>query len=458
MNPLTAISPLDGRYQNRTAPLAPIVSEFGLMRYRVRVEVEWFLFLAGLPELVELPAVEAGAVEAARAIWRRFEVADADAIGKLEARTNHDVKAVEYFVKDAIGRIDALRPHIEFVHFGCTSEDVNNLAYGLMLGEAREAVLAPAMAALIDALEALAEPLIDAAMLSRTHGQAASPTTMGKELANFVSRLKRQRRQFLNAEILGKANGAVGNYNAHAAACPDIDWPRRGQQFVAHLGLSCNAYTTQIEPHDYMAEMFHTLVRFNRVLLDLDRDLWGYISLGYFRQPPVAGEAGSSTMPHKVNPIDFENSEGNVGLANALLSHLADKLMVSRWQRDLSDSTALRSIGTAFGHCLVAWSSAGKGLGRLEINRDRLGEDLDAAWEVLAEAVQTIMRATGHREPYEQLKRLTRGQQLDATLYRALLDQLELSDAARAKLAALTPAAYTGLAEHLARAALDGEP
>ena len=451
---LTAISPLDGRYRRHVEALASITSEFGLMRYRVRTEVEWFLFLAGMAEIAALPNIEAAQAAAAQAIWRDFDVADADSIKRIEAETNHDVKAVEYFVKAALGRIDGLAAHVEFVHFGCTSEDVNNLAYALMLVEARATVLAPAMRGLIDALRDLAAPLTDVPMLSRTHGQAASPTTVGKELANVVARLERQLRAFEEVEILAKMNGAVGNYNAHVVAFPQVDWPRRSRDFVTGLGLSFNAYTTQIEPHDYIAELGHCLMRFNQALLDFDRDMWGYISLGYFRQRKVEGETGSSTMPHKVNPIDFENSEGNLGLANAVLAHLGEKLPVSRWQRDLSDSTALRNIGTALGHCLIAYSSAGRGIAKLELDRSRLAADLDGAWEVLSEAVQTVLRSVGSAEPYERLKRLTRGRRMDERVYQNLLDELDLPAAVRRELAPLTPATYTGLAARLAEAAL----
>ncbi len=455
LEPLTAVSPLDGRYRSRVSALAPLVSEFGLMRYRVRVEVEWFRYLASLAEIAELPALEPAQAAQAEAIWRDFDIADAAAIRAREADTNHDVKAVEYFVKDAIGRIDGLHERIEFVHFGCTSEDINNLAYALLLRDARSTVLAPAMNRLIRTLRDLAHPLATVAMLSRTHGQAASPTTVGKELANFVVRLEQQRHRFLGVGLLGKMNGAVGNYNAHAIAYPDLDWPAHGAAFVTRLGLGVNEHTTQIEPHDYLAELFHCLMRFNQVLLDFDRDIWGYVSLGYFRQRLVEGEIGSSTMPHKVNPIDFENSEGNLGLANAVLSHLADKLPVSRWQRDLSDSTALRSIGTAFGYCLVAYHSADRGLGKLEVDRNRLSDDLDAAWEVLAEAVQTVLRTTAIPEPYERLKELTRGRRMDERVYRTLLGELDLPAATWERLAALAPAEYTGHAARLARSALE---
>jgi len=454
----TAISPLDGRYRARTEPLAPFVSEFALIRYRVRVEVEWFLHLAALDGVPEL-AVDGFRQASLRRIWQDFDVADAEAVRQLEARTNHDVKAVEYFVKDAIARVDGdLEPYLEFVHFACTSEDINNLAYALMVSEARNTVLLPAMARLIESLRDFGRPHAEEPMLARTHGQAASPTTVGKEVANVVARLERQRDQFANAEILGKMNGAVGNYNAHLAAYPEVDWQASAREFVTGLGLAFNAHTTQIEPHDYLAELFHNLIRFNQVVLDFDRDAWGYIALGYFRQRAVAGETGSSTMPHKVNPIDFENSEGNVGLANALLGHLAEKLTVSRWQRDLSDSTALRSVGTSFGHCLVAWDSACKGIAKIDVDRDRLERDLDGSWEVLAEAVQTVMRAAGGHEPYEALKRLTRGRQLDEQVFHALLDELDLPWAARERLARLSPRDYTGIAAELARSVLGDDP
>ena len=454
LEPLTAISPVDGRYRERVAALAPLASEFGLMRYRVRVEVEWFLHLAALPEIAELPAVDAARAAKARAIWRDFSVRDAAEVRRKEARTNHDVKAVEYFVKGRLGGATGLPEHMEFVHFGCTSEDVNNLAYGLLITDARRQVLLPAMRGVEDDLRALARPLADTPMLARTHGQAASPTTVGKELANFVARLARQREQFAAAEVLGKMNGAVGNYNAHHAAYPNVDWPRRCREFVTGLGLAFNPHTTQIEPHDHLAEWFHCLTRFNQVLLDLSRDLWGYIALGYFRQRAKPGEVGSSTMPHKVNPIDFENSEGNIGVANALLGHLAGKLPVSRWQRDLSDSTALRNVGTAFAHCLLAYDSARRGLAKLELDAERCRADLAGAWEVLAEAVQTVMRAHGQPAPYERLKALTRGRRLDERVYREVLEALELPPAALRDLAALTPAAYTGLAPTLAQDAL----
>ena len=458
LSPLTAISPLDGRYSTRTSALAPLVSEFALIRYRVRIEIEWFVYLAGLDEIADLPGLDASGQVGLRRIWEEFDVDDAEQVRSLEAQTNHDVKAVEYFVKDAVaGADEALKPHVEFVHFACTSEDINNLAYAMMMRDVRASVLLPAMDRLIGALRDLGRPLAGIPMLSRTHGQAASPTTVGKELANVVARLERQRATLRDVEILGKMNGAVGNYNAHVAAYPHVDWPARCREFVTSLGLAFNEHTTQIEPHDYLAEFFHNLIRFNQIVLDFDRDAWGYIALGYFKQRLVAGETGSSTMPHKVNPIDFENSEGNIGLANAILGHLAEKLTVSRWQRDLSDSTALRSVGSAFGHCLVAWDSALRGIGKVAVDRDRIGADIGAAWEVLAEAVQTVLRAGGGSQPYEQLKRLTRGRQLDETVYRALLNELELSPDDRKRLLGLTPEQYTGLAAKLARLVLGDE-
>ena len=457
LEPVTAISPLDGRYRQRLEALAPIVSEFGLLRQRVRAEVEWFAFLAGLAEVPELPPLRADQRTALAALWQNFSLEDAAAVRAIEARTNHDVKAVEYFVKQAVRGIDGLAPHEEFVHFACTSEDINSVAYALLITDAMRRAVAPATASLIDALRSFGEPLAETPMLARTHGQAASPTTVGKELANVVARLRRQRQAVLGVEIPAKMNGAVGNYNAHVAACPAVDWPRRCREFVTGLGLAWNPYTTQIEPHDGVAELCHALMRFNQAVLDFDRDMWGYIALGYFRQRAVPGETGSSTMPHKVNPIDFENSEGNLGLANALLEHLASKLPVSRWQRDLSDSTVLRSVGTALGHCLLAYDGARRGIAKLAVDAERLRADLDDAWEVLAEPVQTVLRRHGSPEPYERLKQATRGRRLDAAGYLALLAELPLPEAARRELAALAPAAYTGLAARLAREVL-GRP
>ena len=446
---MTAISPLDGRYRSRVAPLAPLTSEFGLMRNRVMVEVEWFLHLAAEEQIPELPDPDPLARRAARAIWRDFALADAQRIRDIERTTNHDVKAVEYFVKE---RIEPVAPeHVEFVHFGCTSEDINNLAYALMLKRAREEVMVPAMREPIERLRVLAAATADVAMLARTHGQAASPTTVGKELAVFIARLERQLKGFGQVGVLGKMNGAVGNYNAHLAAFPEIDWPALAARFVEGLGLGFNAYTTQIESHDYIAEYFDALTRFNQVLLDLTQDIWGYIAIGYFRSRRIEGETGSSTMPHKVNPIDFENAEGNLGVANALMSHLARKLAVSRWQRDLSDSTALRSVGTCLGHSLVAYTSALRGIGKLELDTERLQQDLDSSWEVLAEAVQTVMRREGLREPYERLKELTRGRELDEASFKTLIEALDLPASALDALRRLTPASYTGLAQRLAQ-------
>ena len=445
---MKAISPLDGRYRSRVAALAPLTSEFGLMRNRVMVEVEWFLHLADEEQIPELPQPDEAARSAARAVWRDFALADAERIRDIERTTNHDVKAVEYYVKERIGAF--ARQHVEFVHFGCTSEDINNLSYAVMLKRAREEAMAPAMRELIERLRELAAATASVPMLARTHGQAASPTTVGKELTVFIARLERQLAGFEAIAVLGKMNGAVGNYNAHLAAFPEIDWPALAARFVESLGLGFNAYTTQIESHDYIAEYFDALTRFNQVLLDLAQDIWGYIAVGYFRSRRVEGETGSSTMPHKVNPIDFENAEGNLGVANALMSHLARKLAVSRWQRDLSDSTALRSVGTCLGHSLVAYTSVLRGVGKLELDHERLQRDLDRSWEVLAEAVQTVMRREGLPEPYERLKELTRGRELDEGSFQALIDALDLPESALDTLRQLTPASYTGLARRLA--------
>ncbi len=449
-HPLMTIGALDGRYRNRLEPLAPLVSEFGLMRYRVLVECRWFAHLAQTDSIGELPALSSGQAAALAAVAEDFSLADAERIKAIERTTNHDVKAVEYFVKERVAAIDGLASHIEFVHFACTSEDVNNLSYALMLRDSRE-LLGEQMQALIDQISAVADDAAEIPMLSRTHGQAASPTTMGKELKNVAYRLSRQLRQLREVALLGKMNGAVGNYNAHVVAYPEVDWPELARAFVEGLGLAQNPLTTQIEPHDYIAELFHALVRFNQILLDFDRDMWGYIAIEYFVQQPVAGETGSSTMPHKVNPIDFENSEGNLGIANALLEHMAAKLPVSRWQRDLSDSTVLRNVGSACGHCSVAYQASQRGLGRVKINADRIRADLDASWEVLAEAVQTVMRKHGLIEPYEQLKAATRGKRIDRDLYSEMLETLDLPASAREELRALTPASYTGLAADLTK-------
>jgi adenylosuccinate lyase len=449
---LTALSPLDGRYAAKSGSLRPIFSEFGLMHRRVHVEIHWLLALARHPGIVELPAFPADAVARLEAIANDFSVDDGERIKAIEATTNHDVKAVEYFIKEKIGNDPALAQAKEFVHFACTSEDINNLAYSLMLRDAREDVLLPAIDQVIGKLRGMAHEFAGLSLLSRTHGQTASPSTMGKELANVVARLERQRKQLVAIEIPGKINGAVGNYNAHVISYPEVDWPQLASGFVEGLGLTFNPYTTQIEPHDGIAEFADVLRRVNIILIDLARDIWGYISLGYFRQALKAGEVGSSTMPHKVNPIDFENAEGNFGLANSLLGHFAEKLPISRWQRDLTDSTVLRALGTAFGHTLVALESLMKGLGKLNVNADRIAADLDNSWEVLAEAVQTVMRRYGLPEPYEQLKALTRGQGITKDSMRAFIDSLDMPADAKKALAELTPASYIGLADKLAKA------
>lgn len=450
-SPLTALSPLDGRYAAKVEALRPIFSEYGLMRRRVRVEIQWLLALAAHDGISELPAFPAAAQSALREIAENFSVDDAARIKAIEATTNHDVKAIEYFIKERIGDRRELKQAKEFVHFACTSEDINNLAYALMLHDARESVLLPALDATIERLRTLAHADAALPMLSRTHGQTASPTTLGKELANVAARLQRQRKQLTAIEIPGKLNGAVGNFNAHVAAYPQIDWRALSRDFVQSLGLHWNEYTTQIEPHDGIAEFCDAMRRINTILIDLARDVWGYISLGYFKQTLMPGEVGSSTMPHKVNPIDFENAEGNLGIANALLTHFSEKLPISRWQRDLTDSTVLRTLGTAFGHTLIAFDSLQRGLNKLEVNAERIAADLDANWEVLAEAVQTVMRRHGLPEPYEQLKALTRGRGISRESLRAFVLSLDLPEDAKQRLLELTPATYIGLAEGLAR-------
>ncbi|MEY2167352.1 MULTISPECIES: adenylosuccinate lyase [unclassified Rhodanobacter] len=448
---LTALSPLDGRYAGKVEPLRPIFSEFGLMHRRVHVEIEWLLALAAEPGIAELPPFTATQVKQLHTIADSFAIEEGARIKAIEATTNHDVKAVEYFIKERMGSDPALAQAREFVHFACTSEDINNLSYALMLKDAREQVLLPAFDRIIARLRELAHANAALPMLSRTHGQTASPSTLGKELANVAARLERQRKQLAALDIPGKINGAVGNYNAHAITYPEIDWRAFSQRFVESLGLDYNPYTTQIEPHDGVAEYCDAVRRANTILIDLARDVWGYISLGYFKQKLKEGEVGSSTMPHKVNPIDFENAEGNFGLANALLGHFAEKLPISRWQRDLTDSTVLRALGTAFGHTLVALESLQKGLGKLTVNADRLAADLDASWEVLAEAVQTVMRRYGLPQPYEQLKALTRGQGITKESMHDFIGKLELPAEAKQRLLDLTPGGYTGLAEGLAR-------
>ena len=450
LSELTAVSPIDGRYGRATAPLRRIFSELGLMRQRVLVETRWLEALAAHPEIGEVPPLSPAALAHLRGLADDFDVDDAARVKAIESETNHDVKAIEYFIKERIADQPELAAVSEFVHFACTSEDINNLAHALMLREARELLL-PVIDEVIQALWSLAEEHADQPMLSRTHGQPASPTTLGKEMANVAARLGRQRDQIAGVPLLGKANGAVGNYNAHLAAYPEIDWADHGRSFVQGLGLQWNPHTTQIEPHDYMAELFDAVARFNTVLLDFDRDVWGYISIGYFVQRPVAGETGSSTMPHKVNPIDFENSEGNLGLANAILGHLAAKLPVSRWQRDLSDSTAVRNLGVGLAHSLIAWKSTLRGLGKLYADTARMEQDLEDNWAVLAEAVQTVMRRHGIENPYERLKEATRGKPVTRDSLTALIDALELPDDVKAELRAMTPASYVGAAGHWAR-------
>jgi adenylosuccinate lyase len=451
LSPLSALSPLDGRYHRQLEPLRAFFSEAALFRHRILVEVRWLLALAAEPAIAEIePFSKATNAELERLV-EMFSEDDAAEVKAIEAETNHDVKAIEYWLRKRLaGNPEATRV-AEFVHFACTSEDINNLAYGLMLKEARDRVLLPALDRVVDALAAHAARLAGAAMLSRTHGQPATPTTLGKELANVVHRLRRARRAAASVSLTGKMNGAVGNYNAHVAAYPDFDWPRFAKAFVESLGLQFNPYTTQIEPHDCLAEQFDAIARANTVLLDLDRDLWGYISLGYFRQKTKEGEVGSSTMPHKVNPIDFENSEGNLGVANALLRHLSEKLPVSRWQRDLSDSTVLRNVGVALGHGLLAYESCLKGLAKLEADPARMLADLDATWEVLAEAVQTVMRRYGIADAYDRLKELTRGKAISRESLHGFIHKLEIPEKEKKRLLEMTPAGYTGKAAELAR-------
>ena len=448
---LLALSPLDGRYAGKVDPLRPVFSEFGLIHARVRVEVEWLLALAAEPGIEELPAFDDAQVATLRPLADGFGVGDAARVKEIERTTNHDVKAVEYFIKERLGDDPKLASALEFVHFACTSEDINNLSYALMLREARDAVMVPKLDALVDRLRAMAHEHAALPMLSRTHGQTASPTTLGKELANVVARLARQREVLAGLPMPGKINGAVGNYNAHAVAYPDVDWPAFSERFVRSLGLDWQPYTTQIEPHDGIAEACDAQARIGTICIDLCRDVWGYISLGYFRQALKEGEVGSSTMPHKVNPIDFENAEGNFGVGNALFGHFSSKLPISRWQRDLTDSTVLRGLGTAFGHALVGFDALLRGLDKLSVNPQRVQADLDAAWEVLAEAVQTVMRRHGLPNPYEQLKALTRGQGITEESMRAFVESLDLPAAEKQRLLDLTPASYTGLAEKLAR-------
>lgn len=453
INTLLALSPVDGRYATQTEALRAHMSEYGLIAARITVEVRWLQALAAEPDIPEVSPLSKASGKVLDALVQDFSLEDAAEVKSIERTTNHDVKAVEYFIKKRIATEQALDSIKEFVHFACTSEDINNLAYGLMLKAARDETILPVMNEIITKLRDFAHELAAEPMLSRTHGQPASPTTLGKEFANVVARLDHQKNLVASVPIRGKINGAVGNYNAHTVTYPEIDWNAFSKNFVEGIGLTWNPYTTQIEPHDYIAELFDAIRRFNVILIDLSRDIWGYISLGYFSNTVVEGEVGSSTMPHKVNPIDFENAEGNLGMANALLDHLAHKLPISRWQRDLSDSTVLRNLGVGLAHSLIAYRALLKGLDKLEVNDARLQADLDENWEVLAEPIQTMMRRYGLPNPYEQLKMLTRGQRIDAKQLRSFIESLDLPDDARALLLALTPAGYIGNAESLARRA-----
>ena len=453
LSALTAVSPVDGRYGDKTSSLRSIFSEFGLIRFRVTVEVKWLQALANHPAISEVPALSAEANALLDQLVSQFSLEDALRVKEIERTTNHDVKAVEYLIKEKIQDNSELAAVSEFVHFACTSEDINNLSHGLMLKAGMEEAVLPPMEQIVTAIEALAKEHAEQPMLSRTHGQTASPTTLGKEMANVAYRLRRQLEQMKRVTPLGKINGAVGNYNAHLSAYPEVDWQQHAEQFVTSLGLGFNPYTTQIEPHDYIAELFDAICRFNTILIDFDRDIWGYISLGYFKQKTVAGEVGSSTMPHKVNPIDFENSEGNLGIANAVMQHLAMKLPVSRWQRDLTDSTVLRNLGTGLGYSLIAYASTLKGIGKLQASAERLNEDLNNSWEVLAEPIQTVMRRYGIDQPYEKLKALTRGQDgITKETLSVFIDGLEMPEAVKAELKQLTPASYIGNAVDQAKA------
>jgi adenylosuccinate lyase len=453
LSPLTALSPLDGRYQAKVAPLRALFSEWALMRFRVKVEVEWLKALAAEPTIAEVPAFSPSTVEQLDALAANFSEADGQRIKAIEATTNHDVKAIEYFLKERLAQNAEVVKVAEFIHFACTSEDINNLCHALMLKHARDEVMLPALDAVIARLTSLAHEHAGLSMLAHTHGQPASPTTLGKELANVVHRLKRARGQIASVSLLGKINGAVGNYNAHRVAYPDVQWEAFARHFVESLGLEFNPYTIQIEPHDAIAELFDAVARVNTILIDLNRDLWGYISLGYFKQKTKAGEVGSSTMPHKVNPIDFENAEGNLGVANALLRHMAEKLPISRWQRDLTDSTVLRNMGVALGYTLLAYDSCLKGLGKLEANPARLTEDLDNNWEVLAEPIQTVMRRYAVPGAYEQLKELTRGKAgINRDTLSVFIKGLQgVPETEKQRLLAMTPVTYIGMATDLAR-------
>ena len=449
-NSLMAISPLDGRYKSKCADLAPYFSEFALMRYRVLVEVKWLQKLSEHDQIDDLQVISDRGLQYLDDLIENFSRSDARRIKEIEATTNHDVKAVEYFIKEKFEDNAELNDQLEFVHFACTSEDINNLAYALMLRDGRDKVVLDQMREIESTLAQLAKKFATQPLLCRTHGQPASPSTVGKEFANVVHRLRRQISQIESNEILGKINGAVGNYNAHFSAYPDIDWQSNAQNFVESLGLSWNPYTTQIEPHDYIAELFAAVGRFNTILIDFDRDIWAYISLGYFKQKTVAGEVGSSTMPHKVNPIDFENSEGNLGIANAMMAHLAEKLPISRWQRDLTDSTVLRNIGTGLAHSLIAYRATLKGISKLELNAAVIDRDIDACWEILAEPIQTVMRRYRIEKPYEKLKELTRGKQIDKQSVQEFVETLSIPVKAKQELLALTPRTYLGNAEEQA--------
>ena len=451
LSALTALSPVDGRYGSKTTELRPFVSEYGLIHHRVIVEIEWLKALAVHPLITEVPALSQDAIDYLNSIKVDFNEADAQHVKDIESKINHDVKAIEYFIKEKLEGLDELKAISEFVHFACTSEDINNLSHALMLKGSCEQILLPEMDRLIATISDLAIDYAAIPMLARTHGQPASPTTVGKELANVVARLQRQRQQTAASRLLGKINGAVGNYNAHLSAYPDIDWQQLAEKFVSSLGLEWNPYTTQIEPHDNVAELFDAIARFNTIVLDFDRDIWAYISNGYFKQKMISGEVGSSTMPHKVNPIDFENSEGNIGIANALLNHMSAKLPVSRWQRDLTDSTVLRNEGIALAYSMLAWKSTVRGCSKLEVNEERLQEDLMTNWEVLAEPIQTVMRRYAIEEPYEKLKALTRGKGINQQTLKNFIEQLDIPEAARNELLNLTPATYTGNAEQQAK-------
>ena len=451
LNKLNALSPVDGRYAGKVDELRPIFSEFGLIKARVTVEVRWLQALSEHDEIPEVSSFSENTHALLDSIIEQFSLDDAQRVKTIESTTNHDVKAVEYFLKEKIADNTELLAVNEFIHFACTSEDINNLSYALMLKEGRDEVMGTAIANVIDDIKAKAIDYAAIPLLSRTHGQTASPSTMGKEFANVVARLNRQLLQLEDIDIMGKINGAVGNYNAHYSAYPDIDWPAFAEEFVESLGLTFNPYTIQIEPHDYIAEYFHVLARINTILIDFSRDVWGYISVGYFKQKTIAGEVGSSTMPHKVNPIDFENAEGNFGIANALMNHFSEKLPISRWQRDLTDSTVLRNLGTCLAHSLIGFKSLQKGISKLEINETKLLADLDSNWEVLAEPIQTIMRRYGIEKPYEKLKELTRGQGIDQSSMKAFIKTLDIPNEAKQLLLEMTPASYTGCAEALAK-------